>query len=303
MPSRLLRLVQASALSLLGVLAFSTWATNYSLWVKGRGAEGTIGNHLDFSYWGPAEAQAGVNKRAVNWDGSGRISAQNGIVRDALDCYCTGENWCYIAAFSAGDLMIGYALDLYGGTPRFKKNGIANSTGQCTNTDGTTQTGWNIKWVDVAGGAGGGTELANAGAWAVSEPLVSDLKTVTARAMYNHNNTRGRMFYRFAGAKGTVYSGLLPGQDDDVIAYHSSGGVSGTAGAAYCNPRDWFCNDLTLGAGVAEGGRPKWTITQWCSATTVRPTTTPRAQTGAGSSRKCERTWQRTPPPAEARLI
>ena len=111
----------------------------------------------------------------------------------------------------------------------------------------------------AAAGAAGGTELSDAGAWTTGEPLVHDLKTTTVRAMYNHNDTRGVWFYMFAGASGTVYSWLLPGQDDEVIAYHSSGAVSGTAGGAYCNPRDWWCNDLTLGAGVNEGGWPKWT--------------------------------------------
>ena len=154
--------------------------------------------------------------------------------------------------------MIGYALDMYGGSARYKKNPVPNSAGQCTNSDGTTQAGWNIKWVDVAGGAAGGSELANSGDWALSEPLVSDLKTSTARAMYNHNNTRGKMFYMYAGARGTLYSGLLPGQDDEAIAYHSSGGVSGSSGGSYCNPSDWFCNDLTLGTAANQGGRAKW---------------------------------------------
>ena len=253
-----MRSVTKWASAAIALVALSSWATNYTLWIKGRGAGGAPGNHADFSYWGPASVNAGVNKTAVNWDGYSRISAQNYRVRHALDCYCTGNNWCYIAAYSAGDPMIGYALDLYGGTARYKKNAIANSSGQCSNTDGRTQIGWNIKWIDVAAGAAGGTELADAGAWAVSEPLVSDLKTATARAMYDHNNTRGRIFYMYAGAKGTLYSWLLPGQDDEVVAYHSSGGVSGSSGAAFCNPRDWFCNDLTLGFAVNEGWRPKW---------------------------------------------
>ena len=55
-----------------------------------------------------------------------------------------------------------------------------------------------------------------------------------------------------------VVGGLLPGQDDEVIAYHSSGGVSGSSGGTYCNPGDWFCNDLTLGTAPTQGGRPKW---------------------------------------------
>jgi hypothetical protein len=62
----------------------------------------------------------------------------------------------------------------------------------------------------------------------------------------------------YAGSKGTLYSFVLPGQDDEVVAYHSSGGVSGSSGASFCNPSDWFCNDLTLGTANNEGGRAKW---------------------------------------------
>ena len=255
MPLRSLPKLAFVAALLLGA---STQAVNYSLWIKGRGSGGVPGQYGDFAYWGPSSVAAGVNKRAVNWDGHGRIAAQNVRVRDALDCFCTGPNWCYIAAYSAGDLMIGYALDLYGGTARYKKNPNTAVDGKCGNSDGTTQVGWNIKWVDVAAGAAGGTELADAGAWALSEPLVSDLRVATARSMYNHDNTRGRMFYMFAGAKGGASSALLPGQDDGVIAYHSSGGVSGSSGHTYCNPGDLWCKDLTLGTAPTEGGRPKW---------------------------------------------
>ncbi len=245
----------------IGTIGFSLVAqtTNYSLWVNGRTGGGQIGNYNDFGYWGPSSTAAGVNKKAVNWDGYNNISSQNVYIRNALDCYCTGNNWCYVAAHSAGNLMVGYSLAMYGGSARYKKNASPGADGTCGNSDGTTQTGWNIKWVDVAGGAAGGSELADAGSWALSEPLVSDLKTATARAMYDHNNTRGKMFYMFAGAKGTLYSGLLPGQDDEAIAYHSSGGISGSSGGSYCNASDWFCNDLTLGTAAAEGGKAKWT--------------------------------------------
>jgi hypothetical protein len=234
-------------------------ATNYSLWINGRTGGGQIGNYSDFSYWGPASTNAGVNKKAVNWDGYNSISNQNGIVRNALDCYCTGSNWCYIAAHSAGNLQVGYSLALYGGSTRTITNASPNSSGVCSASGAGTQTGWNIKFVDIAGGAGGGSELADAGDWAISEPLVSDLKTATARAMYDHNQTRGKTFYMFAGAKGTLYSFVLPGQDDEAIAYHSSGGVSGSSGAGYCNPGDWFCNDLTTGTAATENGKAKWT--------------------------------------------
>jgi hypothetical protein len=246
-----------AAAAVVALLAAGVHATNYSIWINGRTGGGQVGNHADFTYFGPGTVNAGVNKKSANWDGYNRIADQNIHVRNALDCYCTGANWCYIAAHSAGNLQIGYALDFYGGSARPVTTAVPNAQGQCS-ASGATQTGWNIKWVDIAGGAGGGSELANAGEWALSEPLVSDLKTSTARALYNHNNTRGAMFYMFAAAKGTLYSFLLPGQDDEVVAYHSSGGVSGSSGASYCNPSDWFCNDLTLGTAANQGGRAKW---------------------------------------------
>lgn len=233
-------------------------ATNYTLWVNGRSNSASVGNHADFRYWGPSTTAAGVNKKSVNWDGYNSISSQSGTVRDALDCYCTGSNWCYVAAHSAGDLMMGYTLASYGGSSRMKKNAMPNASGVCGNTDGTAQTGWNIKWVRVASGAGGGSELSDAGSWATSEPLVKDLKTTTARAMFNHSSTRSIWFYMYAGAKGTFYSGILPGQDDEAVSYHSTGGVSGSSGGSFCNPSDWFCNDLTLGTATNEGGRAKW---------------------------------------------
>ncbi|MFN3789906.1 hypothetical protein [Massilia sp.] len=239
-------------------------ATNYTLWINGRagGAVGAAGNYEDFSYWGPSSTPAGVNKKAVNWDGRSSIASQSGRVRDALDCFCTGGNWCYIVTYSAGDLMLGYTLANYGGTARLKKNAVPNASGVCGNSGGNSaggaQTGWNIKWVRAAAGAAGGSELSDAGSWTTSEPLVQDLKTATARAMYNHNDTRNIWFYMYAGARGTLYSGLLPGQDDEVVAYHSSGGVAGSSGRSLCNPGDWFCNDLTLGSANNQGGSAKW---------------------------------------------
>jgi hypothetical protein len=244
-----------AATALVGTQAF---ATNYSLWIHGRnGGTTQRGNYADFSYWGPSSTAAGVNKKAVNWLGTQRISVENYRIRDALDCYCTGANWCYIAVHSAGNLQIGYALSMYGGSARYKKNAVPNSSGVCGNTDGTTQVGWNIKWVDVASGAGGGSELADHGDWASSDPLTSDLVTNTARAMYNHNTTRAKWFYMFAGAKGTAYSGILPGQDDEAVSYHSTGGVASKGG--FCNPGDWFCDGtLNTGTAATSNGAAKW---------------------------------------------
>jgi hypothetical protein len=142
-----------------------------------------------------------------------------------------------------------------------KKNAVPNAAGTCGNLGGSgggTQTGWNIKWVAAAAGSGGGSELADIGSWTTSEPLVKDIKTTTARAMYNHNQTYGVWFYMYAGARGDLASGFLPGQDDGVEAYHSAGGIAGTTGTALCNPGDWFCDDLTLGTAPNQGGSTKW---------------------------------------------
>jgi hypothetical protein len=253
--SRIVRMLACLCLLSLAGLAS---ATNYTLWINGRGGNGVVGNYASFTYWGPSTTAAGVNKKAVNWDGYNSIASQNGKIRDALDCFCTGSNWCYIATHSAGDLMLGYTLANYGGSTRMKKNAAPNASGVCGNADGSAQAGWNIKWVRAASGAAGGSELSDAGSWTTSEPLVADLKTTTARAMYNHNTTRAIWFYMYAGASGTLYSGILPGQDDEVVAYHSTGGVSGSAGRSLCNPSDWFCNDLTLGTADNEGGSAKW---------------------------------------------
>ncbi|WP_232540247.1 hypothetical protein [Azohydromonas aeria] len=247
------RHVVLAALLLTGL---SASATNYTLWIHGRKGGGAPGNYKDFAYWGPASANGGVNKKAVNWDGRSRIATQASRLRDALDCFCTGPNWCYVAAHSAGNLMIGYVLDLYGGSARYRKTPVPRADGQCANSDGRTQAGWNIKWVGVAAGAAGGSEVADMGS---EFPLDHDLKTVTARSLYNHNNTRGAMFYMFAGASGGLLSWLLPGQDDMWVSYHSSGGVAGSSGGSFCNPADWFCDDLTLGKLPTQNGRAKWT--------------------------------------------
>jgi hypothetical protein len=154
--------------------------------------------------------------------------------------------------------MFSYTMANFGGSARTITNASPNGSGVCTASGAGSQTGWNIKWVRAASGAGGGSELADLGSWALSEPLSKDLRTATARAMFDHNNTRNIWFYMYAGAKGTLYSGLLPGQDDEAVSYHSTGGIAGNSGRSLCNPSDWFCNDLTLGTAANEGGSTKW---------------------------------------------
>ncbi|MEI7893781.1 MAG: hypothetical protein WCI05_11850, partial [Myxococcales bacterium] len=74
-----------------------------------------VGNtYDDWSSWGTINKAGGVNRKAVNWGGQDFISQTNGYVRNALDCFCTGDNWCYISTHSTGDSQVGYALSQYG---------------------------------------------------------------------------------------------------------------------------------------------------------------------------------------------
>ncbi|HET9619975.1 MAG TPA: hypothetical protein VFP84_01320 [Kofleriaceae bacterium] len=243
------------------LLATPAHATHFTLWIHGRSPGNTFNRttYMDFSYWGPSSTAAGVNKRAVNWDGQSSIASTNGGIRNALDCYCTGSNFCYIAVHSAGDLQIGYALSMFGNSSRIKRNAIPNSSGVCGATDGSTQIGWNIFWVDVASGASGGSELANVGQVFTGTQIDTDLKTGNARALYNHNATAGITFFNFAGASGTLDAAILPGQDDEAVAYHSSGGVATTG--SFCNPGDLFCDGtLNLGTAATSNGKAKWSF-------------------------------------------
>jgi hypothetical protein len=284
--------VLVAATALVGTQAL---ATNYSLWIHGRnGGTTQRGNYADFSYWGPSSTAAGVNKKAVNWLGTQRIATENYRVRDALDCFCTGANWCYIAAHSAGNLQIGYALSLYGGSTRYKKNAVPNSTGVCGNTDGTTQVGWNIKWVDIASGAGGGSELADNGDWASSDPLTSDLgHQHGARHVQPQHHAR-EVVLHVRGRQGTLYSGILPGQDDEAVAYHSTGGVAPRAASATRVTGSATARSTPVPRRAATA-RPSGATTPWSCAMTARPMTTTPPATGRVSWARSAPTWPPTP--------
>lgn len=179
-----------------------------SVWVHGRtpsDGSGCTYTPTNWSYWGATKG--GVNPTPVNYNGRGYVSSSNGTVRAGLDANCTGANWCYLAVHSAGAYHVQYALDLYG-----------------TNADGSRR--WNVYWTDGAGIASGGSELADLGSWTQGDCLVEDLKTGVARSKYNHNNMRGVTFYLFAGAEGGAQAGLLDGEDDGAVPFHSATGQS-----------------------------------------------------------------------------
>jgi len=212
-----------------GLVAGSTT----TLYVHGR----NDGTPIDWGYWnlGP---RPGVNAVPVNWAGNGRLGSTNLTVRDALDTYCTGANWCFIACHSAGCAQVGYALDRYG-----------------VRADVET---WNIYWVAAAGSAAGGSEVADLKLWSTHFPIDEDLKTAAMRGdLYNHDNTAGVTHFMFAGAGYSdahpgydAFGAKLPGNDDDAVAYHSSCGINNSA---YYAEDTWCSSSPCLGSYVAEG--------------------------------------------------
>lgn len=191
-----------------------------TLYVHGR----SDSTPVDWGYWA-GQARPGVNAVAVNWAGNDRIGNTNFTIREALDTYCTGENWCYIACHSAGCAQVGYALDLYGVT------GDVES--------------WNIYWVAAAGSAAGGSEVADLKLWSNHHPIDEDLKTIAMRNSYDHDDTAGVTHYMLAGAgysdayvELNAFSAQLPGSDDAAVAYHSSCGIRNSA----FNVERFWCN-------------------------------------------------------------
>jgi hypothetical protein len=291
--------------ALLMVCTGSALATNYSLWINGMSMlknAGKEGQYNDFSYWGPIDTnpsvyrnEAGVNPRAVNWDGMQNVALTNKHIVNALDRYCTGGNWCYVAAHSAGNLQIGYALANEGQSKRpvhqCKAPGqVPINQDECTrDPNGNTQTGWNIKSVRVAGGAAGGSEAAAAAntlalaasyiGWLFGEEegrafktvadkfwghfILRDLGPINARALYDHNATAGVQFNMYAGAKHRdffLFDLALIGDDDNLVPYHSAGGTAGSTGRALCNSRKLFCAELTDGNGSNINSTAWWPL-------------------------------------------
>ena len=80
------KLLSTAIIAATALVGAEASATNYTLWIHGRNGGSTQrGNYADFSYWGPSGTAAGINKKAVNWNGTQKISVENFRVRDALD--------------------------------------------------------------------------------------------------------------------------------------------------------------------------------------------------------------------------
>jgi hypothetical protein len=187
------------------VLFAETGGTTYAIHVggvcsqtftEGRGESG-LGN------WpGVVSIDAQVDQR----DNMAQATAD---MTRTLDTYCTGDDWCYIFTFSNGGATISRALSL-------------------------ADKQYNILWVMSAASNEGGSEIGGTG-W-IGETfggctLTGHIGTGDHRSGWNHNDTNGASFYMVGGYKCMapyLQCGVLPGEDDGAVAFHSSGGMNDT---------------------------------------------------------------------------
>jgi hypothetical protein len=279
-----------TALCLLGITGLAS-ATNYTLWINGRTGGGTIGDYNSFTYWGPSPRRRASTRRpstGTATTASHRRAAHPRrarllLHRQQLVLYRDPQRGRPDDGLHAGQLR------RLGAHEEERQPEFVGRVRQFS--DGTSQTGWNIKWVRAASGAGGGSELADYGSWAVSDPLTQDLKTDDrARHVQPQHHAR-HLVLHVRRRQGHAYSGILPGQDDEAVAYHSSGGVAGSSGGSYCNPSDWFCNDLTSARAPTRAAVRSGATTRYRSATTAKPTTITRAVTGRASCPSSATRW------------
>lgn len=151
-----------------------------------------------------------------------------------LDSLCTGSDYCYLFTYSQGGAIYSKLASTYASN-------------------------WNIVEVYVTGNNEGGSELAAAD-WFAELTLgcsyASAVKPANNRPAtgWNHNDTNGKIIRQFVGNIGAghllwyVTSGLLPGEDDGVVSFHSATGRTTTG--SYSNA----CTGTRWTNHVVEGG-------------------------------------------------
>jgi hypothetical protein len=164
-----------------------------------------------------------VDVHAVQTDVAGTQIAAKTVAR-YLDACCTDSNSCVIYNFSNGDNVVGYTLDALASTTTVCPGGVCEEV-----------LDWNILEVRTAAGNGGGSALSSWGSLAdlFGCDLSSQIGPSQARALYDHNNTRGVPINHIGGFLDQVDGSdqlvldagwfFLPWHNDGAVAYHSSG--------------------------------------------------------------------------------
>jgi pimeloyl-ACP methyl ester carboxylesterase len=172
------------------------------------------------------------------------LAQSNVTVRSCLSSYCTGSNRCILVGYSNGNHQIQYTQTHYPGSLT------------------------NLLYVEAGGSAVGGSELADAaqpiqnfldwfgGSFEVfyGNGVDATLTVSGARNAYNHDVHNGKTTYHTVGNTDAfdglwwLTAGILPGDDDGVVAFHSAFGCrnSGSQGSG-CSKwnghvADTYCN-------------------------------------------------------------
>ncbi len=181
---------------------------------------GNGGGYL--GYWpGITSINAGVNQN------DSMVNATNDMTA-VLDTYCSGSNYCYIAAYSNGSAVISRTLSM-------------------------VKHAWNIAYIANSGSNEGGSQLGGTG-W-LGEVfggcyLAGHIGPSDNRNGWNHNDTNGLQIGGIGGdgwLAPYAQSAVLPGDDDGAVSTASAGGNSSSSGvgtlcegAKYTNHVVWW---------------------------------------------------------------
>jgi hypothetical protein len=182
------------------------------------------GGSKNMGYW---SGETTINASVDQAQGS-LSTAANNFKNNYLEVYCknTGD-MCSIYGYSAGDLILGYAL-------------------------AHTSYSYNIDYVTMTAGAAGGSNLASSVLAKVAAcQFAGNLTESAARGAYTHDSgyNSGTTIYRLGGNRhflsgascvaGTIINYLtfnfqstcLQSHNDGAVAYHSSGAYQGSTGS------------------------------------------------------------------------
>ena len=223
------RLIVSSLLLAASLLATELSATTYNLFVHGRSGDSHCASLTSVysgttdvnNYWGGSVTGVS-NVRYVGFDGTksggayswSSCGAQSQF-HQAMNTFCTGSNSCRIYTHSTGGLVAAYYLYAVG------------------------TSGLNIIDIRLMANASGGSELADFStsylAWlgfdTTGGELDQSVSTSGARS-WNHNDTSGQVLDLTSGEASDYFgatSGLLPGEDDGVLANHTLCGINKVA--------------------------------------------------------------------------
>ena len=221
-----------SALSL--VFAFApVSARNYTIYIHGFGLKDLSKfNNTDRNltanggYWKHHNQRVGGTTVDVGYDqwGAPHSWSSSGAQRriwEVLRNRCMGGNRCKVICHSMGCLAFGYFNARYNRSFAYKVTHVIALASAEGGSEVASAGVWIIKRVGNYLGGFIGSALAEIAVRGLA-PAIYNLQVSRARGLYNHNDAYNTNFYHWAGSKGSVLSWMLPGEDDFIVAFHST---------------------------------------------------------------------------------